>query len=591
MNRTKRLIWQLYPSYLLITLISLLAVTWYASDSLKNFFLDNTAADLQARARLFEKQITHYTDPLNTKQIDLLCKQVGKNTGTRFTVILPSGLVVGDSENDPQEMDNHLDRPEVKKALLDQYGKSTRYSLTSEKKMMYVAISSRDESHTAMVIRSAITVDTIDTALRDIQIKIAFAGLIIALLAAAISLIVSRKITRPIEQIRRIAESIARGEFRTEPLVEGAEEIEALSGAIDQMASQLHERINTIIQQRNEIEAMLSSMVEGVIAVDMEERILSMNEAASRMFVCDPENVRGRSIQEVVRNSVLQGFVRQALNSSDPMEKEITLYAGGEMHMNVHGNMLLNAENQRIGVVVVLNDVTRLRKLEDIRREFVANVSHEIKTPITAIKGAAETLQGGPLEDPSKTSSFLEMIRRHADRLEEIVEDLLSLSRIEQETENKGIKFRRKNIRDILESAIQVCESSASPRQISIELSCEENLVANINAPLLEQALVNLIDNAIKYSKEGSSIKVQAVKAPDQMTISVTDEGKGIPQKYLSRLFERFYRVDNGRSRDSGGTGLGLAIVKHIAQAHGGRVEVISTPGEGSTFFIHLPIG
>ncbi len=590
MSRTKRLIWQLYPSYLLITLISLLAVTWYASDSFKQFFLDNTASDLQARARLFEKQITPYTDPLNAKQIDLLCKQVGKNTGTRFTVILPSGLVVGDSENDPQEMDNHLDRPEVKKALLDQYGKSTRYSLTSEKKLMYVAVSSRDEPHTAMVIRSAITVDTIDTALRDIQIKITFAGLVIALLAAALSLIVSRKISRPIEQIRRIAESMARGEFRSEPLAEGSEEIEALSGAIDKMASQLHERINTIMQQRNEIEAMLSSMVEGVIAVDMEERILSMNEAASRMFVCDPENVRGRSIQEVIRNSVLQGFVRQALNSSDPVEKEITLYAGGEMHMNAHGNVLLNAENERIGVVVVLNDVTRLRKLEDIRREFVANVSHEIKTPITAIKGAAETLQDGPLEDPSKTSGFLEMIKRHADRLEEIVEDLLSLSRIEQETENKGIKFRRKNIRNILESAIQVCESSTSPRQISIELRCEENLVANVNAPLLEQAVVNLIDNAIKYSKEGSSIKVRAVKAPAQMTISVTDEGKGIPQEYLPRLFERFYRVDNGRSRDSGGTGLGLAIVKHIAQAHGGRVEVISTPGKGSTFFIHLPI-
>jgi len=590
MRRRKRLIWQLYPSYLLITLISLSAVTWYASDSLMHFFLNNTAEDLKARARLLEKQITENIDPLNTERIDLLCKQIGSDTGTRFTVVLPGGQVVGDSESNPQDMDNHLDRPEIKKALKQGYGRSTRHSLTVNKNMMHIAITGKKGPHVFLIVRASIPVDAIDAALRDVQIKIAFGGLIIAFLAAAISLIVSRRITRPIEQLKRRSESIALGEFSAEPSVAGSEEIEALSSAMDQMSLQLNDRISTIMEHRNEMEAVLSSMVEGVIAIDLNERVLGMNEAASRMFDCETQDSRGKSIQEVVRNSVLQGFVRDALSSSEPVESDITLYVGGEADINAHGNALLNAENKRIGAVVVLNDVTRLKRLENMRREFVANVSHEIKTPITAIKGAAETLKDWAIKDPIKTSRFLEMIGRHADRLEEIVEDLLSLSRIEQETERKGIKFSRENIRDLLVAAIQACESRAGSRQISIELDCEEDLEANINAPLLEQAVVNLIDNAIKYSMEGSFVKVKVVMQPDQLIISVADEGRGISREHLPRLFERFYRVDNGRSRHSGGTGLGLAIVKHIAQAHSGSVDVDSTPGKGSTFSINLPI-
>jgi two-component system phosphate regulon sensor histidine kinase PhoR len=343
------------------------------------------------------------------------------------------------------------------------------------------------------------------------------------------------------------------------------------------------------MRQRNEIEAVLSSMVEGVIAVDMEERVISMNHAAQKMLGCDSAEAQGRSIQEVVRNTVLQDFVKNTLSSQKAVEKDIALSSDGDRFLNGHGTLLCDAEGRQIGAVIVLNDVTRLMRLEKIRREFVANISHEIKTPITAIKGFVETLRDGALENQEDAERFLEIIGKHVDRLEAIIEDLLSLSRIEQVAEREEILLDEGRLKDVLETAIQVCEASAMAKKIEIELSCAEDAVARFDLPILEQAIVNLIDNAIKYSSEGKTVWVEAIQTGNETLISVRDQGCGIEKQHLSRLFERFYRVDKARSRQLGGTGLGLAIVKHIAQAHGGHVTVESIPGRGSTFSIHLP--
>ncbi len=355
------------------------------------------------------------------------------------------------------------------------------------------------------------------------------------------------------------------------------------------MAVELREHIDTVMRQRNEIEAVLSSMVEGVIAVDMEERVISMNHAAARMFRCDLAEVQGRSIQEVVRNTVLQQFVKNALSSQEAVEKEIVLSSDIDRFLNGHGTLLRDAEGKQIGALIVLNDVTRLLRLEKIRREFVANVSHEIKTPITAIKGFVETLRDGAVENHEDAERFLEIIGKHVDRLEVIIEDLLSLSRIEQEAEREKVVLDEGRLKDVLETAIQVCEAGAIAKKIGVELSCAEEIVAKLDPQLLEQAIVNLIDNAIKYSNDGGTVRVEALQRESETIISVRDQGCGIEKEHLPRLFERFYRVDKARSRQLGGTGLGLAIVKHIAQAHGGRVAVESIPGKGSTFSIHLP--
>ena len=591
MLKRKRLLWQLYPSYLLITIICLIAVTWYASRSLRHFYIEQSAIDLKARARLLEQQFREVMDPLDAKAVDLLCKKIGKSASTRITIILPTGKVVGDSDEDPRTMDNHANRPEVRLALNGRVGTSTRYSRTVRTDLMYLALPIRRENQDLGVLRVSIPMNALDKPLRNIEFKIAVVGLVIAVLAAGLSLVVSRRISRPIEHFKKWAESISRGEFHVRPPMAKTDEMAGLSEAMNKMTVQLVDRIRTEMRQRNEMEAVLSSMVEGVMAVDMEERVINMNQAAAKMLRCDPSRVQGRSIQEVARNVDLQNFLKHALTTHELIEMDIILYSDGEHIVNLRGTILRDGEGNRMGALIVLDDVTRLRKLENIRKEFVANVSHELKTPITAIKGFSETLCTGEVKDPVDTRRFLEIIDRNANRLESIVEDLLSLSKIEREEEKKEILLREGSIKEVLQSAMKVYQTKAKEKNIEIDLKCDEDISAHINAPLLELAVGNLLDNAIKYSNSGSGVLSEAIQTEKEVIIQIQDQGIGIAREHLPRLFERFYRVDRARSRKMGGTGLGLALVKHIVQAHGGHVSVESSPGQGSTVTINLPKG
>ncbi len=291
----------------------------------------------------------------------------------------------------------------------------------------------------------------------------------------------------------------------------------------------------------------------------------------------------------MIRNIALQQFITTSLAGTVSLQEDITIFKTDEHILNVKSSPLLNANRENIGTLVVFSDVTQLRRLENMRRDFVANVSHELKTPLTAIHGFVETLRFGKVEDPREVERFLGIIQKHVDRLSSIIEDLLSLSRIEQEDKEHQLPFQENNIIDALQAAAQICRLSAAKKKIHIDLPEKDGLIARFDFHLLEQAVVNLIDNAIKYSDPESVIQVMADGVGPDVEIAVKDPGVGIAQKHLSRLFERFYRVDKARSRKLGGTGLGLAIVKHIAQAHGGRVSVVSSLGKGSTFTIHIP--
>jgi two-component system phosphate regulon sensor histidine kinase PhoR len=401
--------------------------------------------------------------------------------------------------------------------------------------------------------------------------------------------VVSRRISQPIEQMKKSAEHFAAGDLSHRLTPPQTEEMGGLADAMNQMAAQLNERIETIVRQRNQLQTILASMLEGVIAIDTEERIVSINQTAAELFENEPVNCQGKSIQEIIRSPALQQFIRAALSNKNPTEEDITVFQNEERVIDVKGSPILDVNEHQIGTLVVFHDVTQLRRLENMRRDFVANVSHEIKTPLTAIKGFVETLQQGNVEKKQEKERFLGIIQKHVDRLDAIIEDLLALSRIEQEDEKKKIKFESVKIADVFQAAIQLCRPKAEKQNIRIDLDCEKDTTAFFDPTLIEQAVVNLLDNAIKFSEPQSTIHVKSHRHEDEMIISVQDHGIGIAQKHLPRLFERFYRIDKARSRNMGGTGLGLAIVKHIAQAHGGHVSVDSKLGEGSRFSIHLP--
>ena len=589
MKKKKRLLWQLYPSYLLITLISLLAVSLFASSAFRQFFLERTAADLKSRAHLLEKQIEYFISPLDEMSVDSICKAVGEQSFTRITVILPSGKVVGDSEEAPESMDNHADRFEIAEALRGNFGTSTRYSSTLRQDMMYVAIPLEKNNEVIAALRTSIPVTSIYDELRSIQIQIVFGGLLIALFAAGVSLFISKRISRPIEEMKKGAEQFARGDLAYRMPAPDTEEMRGLAEALNQMAAQLNDRIKTAIKQRNELEAVLSSMEEGVIAVDPDEIIISINQSAASMFKSRSSDLEQRSIQEVIRNSELQKIIKKAISSGEHSEGDVVLYQDEEIILNVQTTSLLDEGEDFIGILAVLNDVTQLRHLENMRKEFVSNVSHEIKTPLTAIKGFVETLSQGAMENPDEAKRFLNIIEKHVNRLVSIIEDLMHLSVIEQRDKSEGIKLEKGHIRSVIKTAIQVCQAKAESKKIKVNLICHEDISTKIDTQLLEQAAVNLLDNAIKYSEKGGLVQIEVITTDTEVCISFKDHGIGIPKEHLPRLFERFYRVDKARSRKLGGTGLGLAIVKHIIQTHGGYVTVESNPGEGSNFVIHLP--
>jgi two-component system phosphate regulon sensor histidine kinase PhoR len=589
--RTKRLLWQLYPWFVLITLASLAAVGLYAKSIIEGLYHDHERRGLVAVAGALEDQVAQGLAAKDYAALAELCRRIRPRAGMRITVILPSGQVVADSDESPLAMDDHGDRDEVRQALAEGMGSAVRYSYTLKHEMLYVAARIAKQGRVLGVVRTAGSASLLDRDLVALEARVGLAGLAVALVAAAISLWVSRRISRPMEEIRRGAEQLARGDLRHKLPIPSSTEAAAVAEAMNEMAAQLDARTQDVMRRRNEWDAILSSMVEGVLAIDEGERVIRVNEAGAALLGVDPVKVQGRMLQEVVRNGDLQRLAADVLGCQRPASAELTVLTrdGQQRQLHAQGTVLGGPQDRPQGALLVLHDITQLRRLESVRRDFVANVSHELRTPVTSIKGFVETLLDGAMHQPADNERFLRIIAAQTNRLQSIIDDLLALSRLEQDVEKEAIATAMAPVRPVLEAAAGTCRLKADAKKIPLEIECPEGLSARINAALLEQAVLNLIDNAVKYSAAGQAVRVAAASVEGELVISVEDHGCGIAREHLPRIFERFYRVDRARSRELGGTGLGLSIVKHIAQAHGGYAAVQSTLGEGSLFTIHLP--
>ncbi len=579
---------QLYPVLLVAVLAAAVAISLAASRFLRDAIYAEKQEELHNSALVVANAVA---DDLIAAPgaVGGAVGRLGQGVPNRITVMTADGTVIGDSSADPEAMENHADRRELRDALTHGAGTDIRVSVTTGANSMYVAVPVDGVAGSpAGVVRIAASVARIDARADRVRFTMLVAAGIIAAMTVSASVALIARIHRPLRAISAGARRYANGDLRHRIAVSrGAQETRQIADTLNDMAAELSQTIARITAQRNELEEILSGMVEGVIVVDADRRIRSINPAAAAIFSIPRAADRERSeALDVLRNTDLETVIDRVLERGEPVEASVTLFGKQSVHLQVHGTALETGEER--GVLLVLNDITRLRRLEQIRRDFVANVSHELKTPITAILASVETLRDGAMLEPGSADRFLAILHSNAERLHLIVEDLLSLSRLESlESE---IPKERCDIVALVERAIEACGRSAAVRGTAVNVRHAGDRWVFVNRMLIEQAVVNLVDNAIKFSPDRSEVGVRTAIDSNGLSIAVIDRGHGIPRVDIPRVFERFYRVDRARSRAMGGTGLGLAIVKHIALVHHGEVTVESVEGRGSTFTIRIPV-
>ena len=592
---------QICRPIILFVILSLTIIGWYTITSVYAFFVRHTIADLQARAELISGRIVEPLADQHYHELFQLCREMALKADTRITVVLPGGKVVEDTSENPNVMDNHADREELVGARESGFGSVVRYSNTLRRNMIYVAIPIRVRLARDRVggllgfVRVSVPIASIGQTFNGVFFRVVMGLLLLAVAVTFIAHRVSHSISRPLEQMRLCAGLFASGRFEERlPLlqVKGLSvELASLRDTLNNMACQLEERIKTVTSQRNQLEAVFAGMQEVVIVLSSDQCVVNVNQAAEKLLGVSKENMLGKTVLEIIRNHNLQKFITSTLEEGKPVEEEIVLRDDkGDMYLLGHGSCLVDEEFTNVGALIVFNDITKLRKLETVRRDFVANVSHELRTPITTIKGFVETLNAGAINEPQDASRFFNIITNNVNRLSSIIDDLLTLSRLELHGRELEVTFKHERVYSVILAAKEACEPSGNEKKLSIKMSCPFDLEANINAPLLEQALVNLIGNAIKYSHEKGEILIEAIDQGENVVIQVIDHGCGIAAVHLPRIFERFYRSDKARSRKEGGTGLGLSIVRHIVEDHGGAIKVSTTLDKGSVFSLSLPL-
>ena len=563
-------------SYLIIAPLLFLFLELYLSNVVKSTHIVELKQGLIVQGNLIAEEIPS-TLPVN---LDDFCKKYKEITGARITMVDGSGRVIGDSDEPSAKMENHADRPEIRDAALSNAGSSIRFSKTLGKDLFYLAIPVKRDSD-KLFIRLSMPLHDVEAAVAKTRMSMLFASFAALFIAILMGLFQTRRITRSIEEITSFSREVSAGHLGRRLFLKEKGEIGELAENINDMAHEMKARLKQSEEERHKVEAILRNLSDGLMLVDTKGRILLCNEAVRKLFAIETE-IEGSTVAETLRNAELMEVIGEVIREEGPVSREISVAYPRELFLMITSTPFYahSAKEKLSGVVITLHDITRLKHLEEMRKDFVANVSHEIKTPITAIKGFAETLLDGAIDDRENARKFLETIKNHSERLNSLVSDLLTLSRIEMG--DIDLHKHNININTIIDTVFTTLRDKAEARGLLLKKALPpEPFGISADRDKLIQILLNLVDNGIKFTDEGG-VTVGMEQDGGHTILFVEDTGTGIPKKHLPRLGERFYRVDKARSRELGGTGLGLAIVKHLVKAHGWNMEIESTQGRGT---------
>ncbi|OGO80203.1 MAG: PAS domain-containing sensor histidine kinase [Clostridiales bacterium GWC2_40_7] len=591
---------KIFISYLVLVIIGISTTGLFVSQLTQSLYRHEVEQRLITAASLIEHQISQnlkkgqiidfnleavaYADIL--RYSSLLEKNLEK-LEPRITFIDYNGKVIGESDADFQSMENHLGRKEIKEAVNGGIGLDIRFSETLKMDFIYVA---KPVKAAETVIRVSLPLTQLKNINRTIWL---YSGIgILAGLALTMLLAVkfTSSLTLPVNELNIVSREISRGNYSKRASVKSDDELGQLAGTFNEMANELEKTVADLKDKNIKFDSIMNSMTNGFVAVDRKQKILLINEIACRFLDIDyDEDIIGKNLIDVIRNHKINKLLLQTVESNKSSVHEISISQPDEKTFRIYANPIKYPESSdsNSGGILSIMDITNIKKLEQIRTDFVSNVTHELKTPLTSIRGFVETLRSGAIDDGEVSDKFLEIIDIEAERLYMLINDILQLSEIE--TKQKDSNIATHDFGSIINEVFSILQGAADKKSIELSCNIEGSINITANRDRIKQMLINLIDNAIKYNVENGSVRVKAWKAEGRIVLSVKDTGIGIAQQHLTRIFERFYRVDKGRSRNMGGTGLGLSIVKHIVNLYNGDIKVESEPGKGTEFVIQLP--